>query len=228
MRRCDNCIFPRAVETIIFGPKSLLSRSAGVVSGIARLPYSSLWRFLGGQYTIDTREQWTAMLAVQQSSFEIWSVHHYAGQKPPPKGWALLGRHWSHNTLARSALVPLPCVLNELRLSMCQFGVDDCRALFREPITFVDGCYFSPDPETCVWDAKLVKVAAETAASHGKMLFLGEYGGTSPTFTGPTAADQSYNVDVLTEQASTHPTVPTLRYSIIFTAVVAICALTPA
>lgn len=66
-----------------------------------------------------------------------------------------------------------------------------------------DSCYFSPtkDPKECVNSAKgIVSAAAEAADKAGAALFVGEYGGKGPNFTGPSAADQQFNQDMLDTQ----------------------------
>ena len=43
----------------------------------------------------------------------------------------------------------------------------------------------------------LVTLAAQRAKSIGKTIYVGEYGGASPNFTGPTAADQAFPAAML-------------------------------
>lgn len=65
-------------------------------------------------------------------------------------------------------------------------------------------CYFAKDPSdpNCIQNASLVDVVAELTEAEGKMLFVGEYGGPNPNFTGPTVADQQFNQDLLSLQVA--------------------------
>ena len=64
------------------------------------------------------------------------------------------------------------------------------------------GCYFGKPGDGCVSNASLIVVAAATAAQHDAMLYVGEYGGPGPNFTGPTAADQAFPTAVLDLQVA--------------------------
>eukprot|EP00662_Eupelagonemidae_sp_cell21_P045130 gene45130-47872_t len=53
----------------------------------------------------------------------------------------------------------------------------------------------------CVRNASVAAVAAEAAAAAGAALYVGEYGGQGPHFTGPSVADQSFPASMLQLQA---------------------------
>ena len=53
-------------------------------------------------------------------------------------------------------------------------------------------CYFSPDKKACAALTTVISAASSSASSAGAGLFLGEYGGPAPNFTGPTKADQAF------------------------------------
>ena len=56
-----------------------------------------------------------------------------------------------------------------------------------------NGCYFKSFPnETCAPLTDVIAAASAAASSAGRGLYLGEYGGPPPNFTGPTMADQAY------------------------------------
>jgi hypothetical protein len=65
-------------------------------------------------------------------------------------------------------------------------------------------CYF--DKDDCANGAKLTETAANAAKAAGKVLYQGEYGGASPTFTGPTAADVAYPTAILGAQVKSSKT----------------------
>lgn len=68
-------------------------------------------------------------------------------------------------------------------------------------------CFFGPagtlEPgPKCAWNASLIQVVAAAAAQNSKMLYVGEYGGANPDFTGPSVANQSFNQNVLDLQVA--------------------------
>jgi len=68
-------------------------------------------------------------------------------------------------------------------------------------------CYWGPsggvEPgRSCAWNASLVSIAADAAAKTGKVLYVGEYGGAGPDFTGPSVANQTFNQDILDLQVA--------------------------
>mmetsp|Transcript_11824 Transcript_11824/g.30382 ORF Transcript_11824/g.30382 Transcript_11824/m.30382 type:complete len:444 (+) Transcript_11824:226-1557(+) len=68
-------------------------------------------------------------------------------------------------------------------------------------------CEFSPAGKlvpgaTCGWNASAISLFAEAVAKQGKMLYVGEYGGAGPDFTGPSPANQSFDRDVLDIQVA--------------------------
>ena len=78
--------------------------------------------------------------------------------------------------------------------------------------------YDSDSPDSCYFDAhncsgtfaspggSVVAAAVEyAAATLGKPVYVGEYGGPGPTFTGPSAADQAYPAAVLDYQVQAAP-----------------------
>jgi hypothetical protein len=73
------------------------------------------------------------------------------------------------------------------RSTMCDGGSRSCR-----------DCFF--DADNCVNGAPLTTAAAQAAKAAGKVLYQGEYGGGSPTFTGPTSVDVAYPTAVLDAQ----------------------------
>ena len=62
------------------------------------------------------------------------------------------------------------------------------------------GCYF--DKKSCVRGGAVVTIAAEEAASSRKALYVGEYGGPHPNYTGPTSYDQEFPSQILKVQVS--------------------------
>jgi hypothetical protein len=83
-----------------------------------------------------------------------------------------------------------------------QSAVDIWSAHHYMPASLPQGCYFSNDKTNCTWDASLLAVVADAAKKAGKMLYVGEYGGPGPDFTGPTVANQSFPKSVLDLQTS--------------------------
>jgi hypothetical protein len=112
-------------------------------------------------WAVDTEEQWTSMLKLQNSAVDIWSVHHY-DRANSSKACDGTNKH-----------------------------------------TCAD-CYF--DKDDCANGAKLTESAAIAAKAAGKVLYQGEYGGASPTFTGPTAADVAYPTAILGAQVKSSKT----------------------
>lgn len=76
-------------------------------------------------------------------------------------------------------------------------------------------CYFSRT--ACVRDASLVTMAATHAASLSRAVFVGEYGGPAPDFTGPSTADQAFPASILTAQVNA-TTAGGTRYALPLTA----------
>ena len=61
-------------------------------------------------------------------------------------------------------------------------------------------CYFNKS--ACVRNATVVNVAERVAAESGAILYLGEYGGPNPNFTGPLASNQAFPRQMLETQVS--------------------------
>ena len=59
-------------------------------------------------------------------------------------------------------------------------------------------CYF--DEERCADGTEVLAVAEAAAAANGALLYVGEYGGQGPNFTGPLLADQAWPRAVLDAQ----------------------------
>eukprot|EP00040_Diaphanoeca_grandis_P005351 m.32492 g.32492 ORF g.32492 m.32492 type:complete len:460 (+) comp16652_c0_seq2:92-1471(+) len=59
-------------------------------------------------------------------------------------------------------------------------------------------CYF--DKQDCTRNASLILVASRAAQAANAAVFVGEYGGANPNFTGPTAADQLFPTAILQHQ----------------------------
>jgi hypothetical protein len=79
-------------------------------------------------------------------------------------------------------------------------AVDIWSAHHYMPASLPGGCFFSKDPSSCTWDASLIKVVAAAAQAAGKMLYVGEYGGPGPDFTGPSLSNQSFPDSILAMQ----------------------------
>jgi hypothetical protein len=79
-------------------------------------------------------------------------------------------------------------------------AVDVWSIHYYQPSSNGDSCYF--DKERCATGPELVAAAEEAAAKAGAMLFLGEYGGPNPYFTGPTVADQAFPSAMLDSQVN--------------------------
>eukprot|EP00911_Craspedida_sp_UC1_P000266 UC1_evm4s202 len=62
-----------------------------------------------------------------------------------------------------------------------------------------DACYFAPRGHAgaVCSNASIAAVAAKEAAADGAILYVGEYGGPAPNFTGPTPASQRFPEDML-------------------------------
>ena len=65
-------------------------------------------------------------------------------------------------------------------------------------------CFF--DHLNCTNGAALTMVAARAAKAAGKVLYQGEYGGPSPTFTGPSTVDVAYPTAILDAQVRSSET----------------------
>lgn len=76
-----------------------------------------------------------------------------------------------------------------------------------------DACYFTP---TNCANASLATIAAQVAQQENKLLFVGEYGGASPTFTGPSDEDQKFPVAMLEIQAENFQQAGAFRLSAIW------------
>lgn len=61
-----------------------------------------------------------------------------------------------------------------------------------------EDCWFNESP--CVTSIDVVKAASQEAKANGAMLYVGEYGGKNPHFTGPSAADQAFPKAILQAQ----------------------------
>jgi hypothetical protein len=61
----------------------------------------------------------------------------------------------------------------------------------------------NPNHPPGIWNTTIVAVAADAAAkAGGVVLYVGEYGGPNPNFTGPTVQDQSFSAAVLELQVA--------------------------
>ena len=63
-------------------------------------------------------------------------------------------------------------------------------------------CYFSPDKTACASLTRVIATASDAAKKAGAGLYLGEYGGPHPNFTGPSVKNQAYPANVLDLQVS--------------------------
>lgn len=72
-----------------------------------------------------------------------------------------------------------------------------------------NNCYFkSIGNETCASQTDVIAAASTAASSAGRGLFLGEYGGPAPNFTGPTKESQAYPSAVLALQVAQAKSAP--------------------
>jgi RimJ/RimL family protein N-acetyltransferase len=63
-------------------------------------------------------------------------------------------------------------------------------------------CYFSPDQETCAPLIDVIQAAGVAASRAGAALYLGEFGGPKPDFTGPSEQNQTFPAAALELQVA--------------------------